>query len=91
VKNCQHGGKCNYSPQAGRSGDRFPATARFSAPILTDRGVQPVPYIMRTGSFQGTKRPGRGVDHSPPPSVEVKERVQLYPYSPSGSTWPVLG
>ena len=29
-------------------------------------------------SFLGVKRPGYGVDHSPPSSVEVKERVELY-------------
>jgi hypothetical protein len=84
-KNCQHGdggGKRNYSLRAGRSGDRFPATARFSAPILTGRGAQPAPCIMCTGSVPEVKRPGFGVDHSPPPSTEVKERVQLYPYSP---------
>jgi hypothetical protein len=43
---------------------------------------------MGTGSFPGVKRPGRGVDH--PPSAEVKERVELYIYSPSGPSWPVL-
>ena len=32
-------------------------------------------------SFWGVKRPGRGV-HYPPPSAEVKERVELYLYSP---------
>jgi len=32
---------------------------------------------MGTGSFSGVKRPGRGVDHSPPYSAEVKERVEL--------------
>ena len=31
-----------------------------------------------TGSFLQVKRPGRGVDHSPPSSAEVKERVDLY-------------
>jgi hypothetical protein len=29
----------------------------------------------------GVKRPGRGVDHRTPPSVEVEERVDLYLYS----------
>jgi hypothetical protein len=30
--------------------------------------------------------------HDPPPSsAEVKERVELYLYSPSGPSWPVLG
>ena len=42
-------------------------------------------------SFPGLKRPGRGVDHPPPSSAEVKERVELYLCSPSGPSWPVLG
>jgi len=46
---------------------------------------------MSTGSFPGVKRSGRGVDHPPPSSAEGKERVQLYFYSPSGPSWPVLG
>jgi len=46
---------------------------------------------MGTGSFPGVKRPGRGVDHPPTSSAEVKERVELYLYSLSGSSWPVLG
>jgi hypothetical protein len=29
-------------------------------------------------SFPGVKRPGLGVDHPPPSSAEVKERVELY-------------
>jgi hypothetical protein len=37
------------------------------------------------------KRQGRGVHHPPPFSAEVKERAQLYLYSPSGHSWPVLG
>ena len=34
-------------------------------------------------SFSGIKRPGRGVDHPPLSSAEVKERAELYPYSTS--------
>jgi hypothetical protein len=64
--------------------------ARFSAPVQTDPGAYPASYTMGTGSFLGVKRPGRGVDHRPS-SAEVKERVQLYLYSPSGPSWPVLG
>jgi hypothetical protein len=38
-------------------------------------------YTVATGSFTGVKRPGRGVDHPPPPSsAEVKEIVELYLY-----------
>ena len=46
---------------------------------------------MGTGSFPEVKLPGRCVDHPPPPSAEVKERVELYLYSTSGPSWPVLG
>jgi hypothetical protein len=46
---------------------------------------------MGTGSFPGVKRPGRGVDHPPQSSAEVKERVELYLYSTSGTSWPDLG
>jgi hypothetical protein len=47
---------------------------------------------MGTGSFPGVKKPGSGVDYSPPYSYEVKERVELYLlYSTSGPSWPVIG
>ena len=39
----------------------------------------------------GVKRLGRGVDHPPTSSAEVKERIELYLYSRSGPSWPVLG
>ena len=42
-------------------------------------------------SFAGRNRPGRVVDHPPPSSAEVKERVEIYIYSPSGPSWAVLG
>ena len=41
--------------------------------------------------FPGVNRPGRGVDHPPPFSAEVTERIELYLYSPSGPLWPVIG
>jgi len=37
---------------------------------------------MATASFPRVKRSGRGVDHPPPFRAEVKERVELYLYSP---------
>ena len=43
------------------------------------------------GLFPGVKRPGRGVDHPPPSSVEVEGTVELHLCSPSGPSWPVLG
>jgi len=45
---------------------------------------------MDTGSFLGIKWPGHGVDHPHPSSAEVKERVELYLFFPSGPSWPVL-
>ena len=65
--------------------------ARFSAPVQTGPGAHPASYTMGTGSFPTLKRPGRGVDHPPLSSAEVKERVELYLYSPPGPSWPVLG
>ena len=46
---------------------------------------------MGNGPFLGVKRLDRGVDHPRPFSAVVKERVELYLYSPSGPLWPVLG
>jgi hypothetical protein len=77
--------------RAGRSVGRIPVRARFSAPIQTGPGAHPASYTMCTWSLPGVKRSGLGVDHPPPSSAEVKERVELYLYSPSGSSWPVLG
>jgi len=37
------------------------------------------------------KWPERGVDHPPPSSAEVKGRIEQYPYSLFGLSWPVLG
>jgi len=36
-----------------------------------------------TGSFPGKKWPGHGLNHPIPSSAKVKERVEIYPYSPS--------
>jgi hypothetical protein len=65
--------------------------AKFSAPFQTGSEAHPTSYTMGIGSLPGVKRPERGVDHSPISSAEVKERVELYIYFPSGPTWPVLG
>jgi len=76
---------------AGQSRGGIPVGVRFSAPVHTSPGAHPASYTMGTGSFPGVKQPGRGTDHPPPTSTEVKERVELYLYSPSGPSWPVLG
>jgi len=65
--------------------------ARFSASVQTGYGAYSASYTMATGSFPGVKRPRRGVDHPPLSSDEVKERVEIYLYSTSGPSWPVIG
>ena len=64
--------------------------ASFSAPLQTGPGAHPTSYTMGNGSFPEVKRPGFDVDHQPPSSTAVKERIELYLYSPSGPSWPVL-
>jgi hypothetical protein len=68
-----------------RCGRDFPHP---SIPALrpTQRPAQWVP-----GLFTGVKWPGRGVDHPPRSSAEVKERVELYLYSSSGPSWQSIG
>jgi hypothetical protein len=78
------------SLQTGRSGDRIPVEARFSAPFQTGPGAHPASYTMVTGSFPEVKRPGRGVNHLHPPSAEVQERVELYFCSLSVPSWQVI-
>jgi hypothetical protein len=41
-------------------------------------------------SFTGVQLSGRALDHPPQSSAEVKERLELYIYSSSGPSWPVL-
>jgi hypothetical protein len=87
------GSRSRYSNslRAGRSGDRIPVVARFSAAVQTGPGAHPASYTMGTGSFPGVKRSGRGVDYPPSSSARIKERVELYLYAPSGPSWPFLG
>ena len=65
--------------------------ARFDAPVQADPGSHLSYYTMGTGSFPGVKWLDSGVDYPPPPSVEVKERAELYLYSHYGPSWTVLG
>ena len=64
---------------------------RFSAPVETGPGAHTASNTMGTGSFQGVKRLQRGVEHPPPSSAEVKDRVELCLYPPCGLSCLVLG
>ena len=64
--------------------------AIFSTPVLTGPGAHPASYTVGTG-FLPRGRLGCGVNHPSPTTVEVKETVELYVYSPSGPSWQVIG
>ena len=62
----------------------------FPQPSKTYHGAYPGWYTMGTGSFSGVMWSGSGVDRQPKSSAEVKERIVLCLYSPSGTSRPVL-
>jgi hypothetical protein len=68
----------------GRDGPEIESRWRRDFPHLSRpalRPTQPPVYIIRV--FPGGKvRPGRDADPSPPSSAEIKNRVELYLYSP---------
>jgi hypothetical protein len=51
---------------------------RFSLPIQPGPGAHPASNTVGTGSFPQVKRPGRGVDHPPPSSTELKKSTAIY-------------
>jgi len=48
------------------------------------RGPPSLLYNGYLVSFPGVKWRGGGLNHPPPPSTKLKERLDLYFYSPSG-------
>jgi hypothetical protein len=69
----------------------MPVGARFSALVQTDPAAHPASYVMGTGYFPGDTAAAAWRWPPTSPSTEVKKRVELYFYSPFGTTWPVLG
>jgi len=65
--------------------------ARFFAPVQTGLRAHPASCTTGSGSFQGLERPGIGVEYQLISGAEVKERVELYLYTPSGPYWAVPG
>jgi hypothetical protein len=91
TENCGPGSSVGIATElrTGRSGDRIPVGATFFSPIQTGPGAHPASCTMGTGSFLGVKC-GRGVMLTPHPLLvpRSKNRVELYLYSPSGTSWP---
>jgi len=72
----------------------MPVGARLSAPVQTGSGTHPAPCTRGSGSLSGGKgvmKPGRGVVHPFPSGAEIKERLELQLYSPSGPSRPGMG
>src|SRR5215475_2317325 len=73
--------------RAGRSGDRIPVGARFSAPVQTGRGAHPASCTMGTESFPGVKI-GRGVTLTPHPLLVLWSRkCTSIPLLPLWAVW----
>ena len=77
-----------------RSGDQIPVGVRFSTRVHKGPGAHQASCTMGTVSLSWGES-GLGVAltiHNPPSSrAEVKEGVELYFYTPSGTEWPVIG
>jgi len=72
------------SLKAGRSGDRILVDARFSTPVRTSPWGPPSLQYNGNQVFPGGKAARADADYPSPTSTKVKERVDLYLYSPSG-------
>jgi hypothetical protein len=70
--------------------DRIPVGVRFPTPVQTGCVAHPAPVQWVPGVFRGGKRLGHGVDHPPTSSGELIERVELYLYYPSVTSWHVI-
>jgi hypothetical protein len=69
----------------------FRSVARFSFSIQNNPEAYSVSYTVGTGSFPEVKAAGLWRRSITPSSSEVKERVEIITYCPSGPSWPVLG
>ena len=74
-----------------RCGDRIPVGGEIFRTRPDRPWVPPILLYNRYRGIPGGKAAGALRWPPTPSSAEVKERVQLYLYSPSGPSWPVLG
>ena len=66
--------------------------SRWVGEIFRTRPDRPsdLPSLLRYRVFPGGKAAVRGADHPPPSKCRGHERVELYLYSPSEPSWPVI-
>ena len=75
----------DYKKSRGGGGIFFP-------PLQPGPGPHPASHTVGMGCVSGgLSGPGRDVNRLPPSSADVKERVELYLYSPSEFSWSVAG
>jgi len=67
-----------------------PGGGKFSLPIQTSPKAYNLLRNEYQVSFIGVKQLGCGIKHPTISGAEVKERVELYLYSPSRPSWPIL-
>ena len=93
VQNCV-GQDCSVGVTTGYGldgpGTEFQSGRDSPRPFRPALWSHPTSCTVGAGSLPGVKRPGSGVDHPPPFSTVVKERVELCLYF-SGPPWPVVG
>ena len=93
-KSCNpKGGRDSVVGIATRYGLECPGIESWWGEIFRTRPDRPwMPPTQRVPSIlPESKASTRGLDHRPPSSAEVKERVEICLYSSSGPSWPILG
>ena len=80
----------SHSLRAGISGIESRWEGNFPHPSTLALGPTKPPINGYQVSFLGVQKPARGVDQPPSSSAEVKQRAELYLYSSSGPSWPVI-
>jgi hypothetical protein len=78
---CKHFSRYSYSLPAGRSGNRIPVLAKFSAHIHIGPAAHPASYTI---GATGVKRPRRGVDHPPHLAPRLKKEQRHTSTPPLG-------
>jgi len=72
------------------AGIEFRCRRDFPHPSRPALGSTQPPMQWEPGLSRGVKRPVHDVDPPTATIAEVKERVEVYIYSPFGSSWPVV-
>ena len=82
-------GRYTDSLRTRGSGIRIPVGTRFSAPFHTHPGAHPTSFTNNTRSLPGVKRPGRGVNHPPHPTLTKKQfsYTSTLPVCLDGKSW----